>query len=902
MKLAAIVRLLFTKNRINIIIAFFFLWLATVPVRAQKYQLSFENALLSDALLKASKEFDLKVAFDAYKLSRVLVNKEVAGNTASEFMGNLLLNSGYLYQYRHGRFLIVEQDSAKGFVPAVTCQISGTVYDAESGEQLPFATLVFYNQNYSISATSSGSYLAKNIESNPVHITVGYIGYYTIDTVLTWSSPNVECNFRLSRKVFVIDTLKVLRPKVEMVDFRNQVDFATTINAAKLIDLPTLAETDIFKALQLLPGISYSESSSELSIRGGSSDQNLVLYDGQTLYNISHYYGVFSSVNPNIVRDIQVFKGGYDSRYGERVSGIIDITGKSGNQLKPVVIADMNLLSGNLTVETPLGNKFTFIAAGRRSYSDIYATEFANNLFKATTNLPRNESGQLVTVTTPNFKFYDYNTKLTFRRSDNESMTLNMYGGKDVFKNSYTSNSNNDSLQVSSSDNNTWGNFGVSANWYRQWVNSWNTTLQLGASGYTNRYSNTTNIKKLQNSPPNEPYLPETNNNFVSNNQNKLYDYSLLWKGIAYVNEYNQFDVGVLCRYNKISYHKDAGEIYVYDSTRQSALLNSVYMQDRIFLTGNLSLKPGFRLNYYHGNKNVTLEPRLSANYSFSEKVSTRVAVGMYKQFLSQVTIQQESGYIKNFWVLADDSLHPVVKSTHFVAGTTVELGHFLFDVEAYYKDVSGIQEYIYISQYLKNSDFPNYFKDGMQSGGGANQAGKLSPSYYISGSGKSYGLDFFVRFKANKYTSWVSYSVGKSKQRFAALNNNAEIPAPNDQRHQLSWVNMVSLGKWNLGTTTLFSTGRPYIAKTDYKENMPVIRYYERLPNYFRADLSVNYSLKFKQLYAKTGVTIVNLFNTQNYYDVNTRKFDFENTSFNETSIIRSQKLSLNFFVHLVL
>jgi ferric enterobactin receptor len=138
--------------------------------------------------------------------------------------------------------------------------------------------------------------------------------------------------------------------------------------------------------------------------------------------------------------------------------------------------------------------------------------------------------------------------------------------------------------------------------------------------------------------------------------------------------------------------------------------------------------------------------------------------------------------------------------------------------------------------------------------------------------------------------------------QRFAALNNNAEIPAPNDQRHQLSWVNMLSLGKWNLGTTTLFSTGRPYIAKTDYKENMPVIRYYERLPNYFRADLSVNYSLKFKQLYAKTGVTIVNLFNTQNYYDVNTRKFDFENTSFNETSIIRSQKLSLNFFVHLVL
>jgi hypothetical protein len=314
-------------------------------------------------------------------------------------------------------------------------------------------------------------------------------------------------------------------------------------------------------------------------------------------------------------------------------------------------------------------------------------------------------------------------------------------------------------------------------------------------------------------------------------------------------------------------------------------------------LLKQLTLKPGFRFNYYNGDSRFYFEPRFSANYRFSGKISARIATGRYYQYISQALSPQETGYNNSFWVLSDGTTHPVLESDHYIVGSTIESGHFLFDVEAYYKLYSGKQEYIYISQYLKNSDFPNYF-----SGKNPNTPGLMQPSYFISGNGKSYGIDFFVRYKSRRFTSWVSYSIAKSVDQFARINSGAEIPSPNDKTHQLSWVNMFSFGKWNLGTIILFSTGQPYIDNTENDQNLPTIRYYKRLPNYFRCDFSANYNFTIGKIHLKTGATIINLTNTQNYFDVNSRKYDFENTSFSETNLVRSQALSLNLFLHFVL
>jgi hypothetical protein len=903
----AIIRYILRKKPIKTVsIALIFI-LFCISSHAQEYKLINDNETLSQVLLKASKQFNIKVAFDAQKLATISVKEKVEGKTIDEFLHNLLSDFGLDFQYKHGTYLIVNKDPQSGNTVSEDYQIIGNITDKETGEQLPLATVTIPDQNYSIAASTNGSFYIKNKTSKPVHLNVSYIGYYQIDTVINFNTPSKDCEFKLNRKSQTIDTVVVKVPKIDMIEYRNDVDFAITINPAKLNDLPIFAETDIFKSLQLLPGISYSENSSELSIRGGSSDQNLVLYDGQTLYNLSHYYGIFSSINPNIVKDVQVYRGGYDSRYGERVSGIIDITSKTGNQLKPTIYGDLNLLSANLAAEIPLNKKLTLVMTGRRSYSDLYSTEFANNLIENNTNPVLKNPNSIITQTTPTFYFYDYNSKLTYRINNKENLSLSVYGGADYYNNQY--NVNTKSLEAIIHDNNTWSNYGISASWLKQWNGPFFSNLMIGTSGYVNNNKNTTILDDSTHIQPNTKYLPNPINYFNSNDENKLSDFFISLRNTWYLNNTNQVDFGLLTRRNSIYYHKDAGKIYVYDNTNQKSWIYSSYIQDRILLFDHLTLKPGIRLSLYDGNNKFYLEPRFAADYKFSENFSARFATGHFCQFINEVVSQQDVGYTKNFWVLADNSLHPVVTSNHFIIGSTYEKGNLLIDIEAYYKNYSGLQEYLYISQFLKNSDFPHYFpsknseaqqrKKNLPFSQNPGITNPTQPSYYISGIGKSYGIDLSLQYKYRNFTSWISYSLSKSVHQFPDLLQDKEFPAPNDQRHQFSWANMLSVAKWNFGTTTLFSTGKPYIDFSNDNSPIPITRVYKRLPNYFRTDLSANYSFTFIKTKFKMGATLINIFNTQNYFDINNRKFDFENTSFSDTNIIRAQKLSFNLFLH---
>jgi ferric enterobactin receptor len=868
---------------------------------AQDYKLTFGKDIpLSEALLQSSRMLNFRVAFDAQRLQAVNAKDEANGNSIEEFLSDLLKDSGFKYLYKHGSYLIIRDDSEFSGRSVRECQLTGSVIDSKTGEQLPFASIKLPDQSIGAMASTNGTFSIKNIVSNPVQIIISYIGYHTLDTLLNWTNPNINVVFRLKQEVTKIGSVDVIHSKSEIVDYRGNVDFATTINPAKLVDMPALVETDIFRTLQLLPGICYSESSSELSIRGGTSDQNLILFDGQTLYNLSHYYGVFSSINPNIVKDIQVYKGGFDSRYGERISGIVDITGKSGNQMKPAVCADINLLNVNLAVEIPVTKKLTFLAAGRRSYSDIYSTSFADNLFNQHIPIFRSSPDDIIKISEPSFYFYDINGKLNYRISNNENISISVYGGKDFYENSYTYSSR--AMYVSNSDSNSWKNYGISANWQKQWSSSFFSSLLIGSSGYTSTSSNNTQINRLQSGGPEHKFLPDSQNVFKTQNLNELKDLSFSIRNTYDINSFNQFNFGFLIRKNDIFYHKDAGDIYIYDNTKQTSWISSLYAQDRLTVSENLVLKPGFRISYYAGNRNIYLEPRFAANLSLSENFSCRMATGLYNQFISQVMAQQETGYNRSFWVLTNDSVNPVLKAKHLIIGATYNKKKFTLDVEGYYKHFNGIQEYIYISQFLRNTDFEKYFPPDPVNPPPPGEQVISNPSYFITGSGKSYGIDFFVSYKGQYYTNWLSYSLSKSVHIFDMINYGEEIPSLTDQTHQVTISNLFTIGKWNLGAILLFSTGRPFIVNMGNEMQLPIIRQYDRLPNYFRCDISANYNFLIKSLRIKTGVSVINLFNNQNYLDVNSRTFNFDDTSFSQINLIQSQKLSLNVFLHISL
>ncbi len=882
-----------SKSIFGIIVLLFFF---EYKPYSQEYHINFsQGTSLSEALIESSRKYHFRVAYDASRLQAINARNEATGNSVDEYLNSLLENSGFIFSYKHGSYLIIDEIQDKTGVIASECQLMASVIDNETGEQLPFASIMLPEQNIQAMASTNGTFTVKSVISNPMHIIIKYIGYRTLDTAIHWSGNQLNVAFRLSQEASKISPVDIVQNKPDVIEVKSDVDFATSLNPSRLIDLPAIVEADIFRTLQLLPGIRYSENSSELSIRGGTSDQNLVLFDGQTLYNLSHYYGVFSSVNPNIVKDIEVYKGGFDSRYGERIAGIVDITGKSGNQMKPAFQADINLLSVNLALELPVTKKLTMILAGRRSYSDIYKTSFAGNLFDKFRPV-RNALGDTVIVSEPSFYFYDLNGKLNYRISSTENISLSIYGGKDHFENSYSINSH--AFHISNADSNVWHNYGLSMNWQKQWNASFFSSAVVSYSGYDNSSSNLTIINSMSPGGPGHEFLPDSQNFFRTSSHNTLKDLSLSMRNAYQINNYNKLNFGFLIRKNDIFYHKDADRIYIYDNTTRSSSVSSVYIQDQISASENFVIKPGFRLTYYEGTNNFYFEPRLSVNYNLDENFSLRFATGHYNQFISQVYSQQETGYNRNFWVLSNDSVNPVLKANHFIAGATFRKGKFQFDAEGYYKQYTGIQEYFYVSQFLRNTDFRNYFPSQNQSQGA--QASTSSPSYFISGAGRSYGIDFFASYNIRNFESWISYSLSKSEQNFDQINSGNTIPALTDQRHQFSFTNLYNIGKWNLGSVLLFYTGRPYIIATRNHANNTIERRYERLPNYFRFDVSANYNFRIKMVRFKTGISVINLFNNSNYFDANTRKFDFESTTFSETNLIQSQKLSLNVFLHI--
>jgi len=882
------------RNKRTIVYVTLISFLFSSNLLAQTYRLTFNNIPLSDALVEVSGQLGIKVAFDSKKLGSIIISKEVSGETPGEVISSLLRSTGYEFRIKYDRYLITEkgkEEKNTGY------QLMGCVSDRSTEEHLPYATVILYNKNLFASASENGSFCFKNIDTGNVHLQVSYIGYNPLDTTILLTGHQTTFNLKLNRRIESIDTIVVKATRLEMVDLRNDVDFATIIDPSRLNDLPVLAETDVFRMLQLIPGISYTENAQGLSIRGGSSDQNLVLFDGQVLYNLSHCYGLVSAINPNVIKDLQVYKGGYDSRFGERVSGIVDITGKTGNQTRPTVYGDLNLLSANIAIEIPAGKKLSFIGAARRSYSDMYSTGLSNRLYDRNINWLRGDSVRILDRTRPKYYFYDYNAKLTFRPDNMESFSISTYGGKDYFRNSYSGSS--DSLFIFSTDKNTWSNRGLSISWLKLWDGSFYSSLQAGSSGYKNISSNTTTIDRSQTSHVDPVFLPTPISTFNTYSNNILGDLFISSRNNFKISNRNQADFGFLARRNTIYYHKDAENVFVYDNMRQSGWSASAFIQDRINIFERLILKPGIRMSYYNNSGKLYAEPRFSANFKASEAFSFRIATGRYYQFINQVLAQQETGYNKNFWVMTDRKDHPAVSSNHYIAGFTAENGRFLLDAEAYYKTFSGIQEYVFVSQFLEHSNFPDYFPGN---GTGAPPPKDKRASFYVTGKGKSYGLDLLLRYKGRIYTSWFSWSLGHSRQNFPEINSGSEIPAPADQPFQISWTNMFSLSKWNLGTILLYSAGRPYIDYTTSSNHLPIERSYKRLPEYFRTDLSVNRNFSAGRIKLKGGIALINLFNTKNYFDVNTRKFDFENSSFSETTLIQSQPFSINLFIHFAL
>ena len=758
--------------------------------------------------------------------------------------------------------------------------ISGIVKDKGSGETLPFANVFVKDTNIGTTTNADGFFTLFDIPSETSTIQVQYLGYKVETLVLTPEMVKGKITILLIPDNNQLDEVVVSNDSGQQIIKMNKSVSQISLSPKKLASIPNLGEKDIFRAIQLLPGVSgTNESSSGLYVRGGTPDQNLVLLDGFTVYHVDHFYGFFSAFNSGAVKDIQLFKGGFPAEYGGRISSVMDLTGKTGNSNKLSLSAGLSLLSANATVEIPIGEKANLLIAGRRSYTDILKSGLYNSIFDLYNdsnqtngnNLP-NFNGFQQNQTQPSFYFYDLNTKFSYKPSDKDIISVSVYNGEDNLdssrenQNTFGSGTEERTINSDIEDLLNWGNWGSSVRWARQWSDKLYTNVVGAYSNYFSKRKriNDISIQLADSTNTNKSGLVEDNN---------LKDFTLRIHNEYKVNSKHSLEFGGQLTMNEVEYNYILNDSITVIDQKDKGLLKTAYLQDKWSPTEKLNIVGGIRATHFDVTDEIYYEPRLSVSYKVNDKVKFKGAWGKYYQFVNRIVREDVTQGSRDFWLLANKENSPISFSQHFILGTSYEVDDWLFDVEFFEKEMTGLTEFSLRFQSALGTD-PN-------------------DQLFFEGTGISRGVDFLIQKKVGKYTGWLGYTLSEVVHTFPDLSN-SPFYSLNDQRHEFKIVNVLKAGRWDLGATWVYGSGKPYTApngiytitlldgtETEYvsigeKNGL-------RIDPYHRLDLSATYNFNISSGKGEMGLSVFNLYNkTNTWYN----EFEVVDNQVTETNV----------------
>ena len=750
--------------------------------------------------------------------------------------------------------------------------VTGRVVDTKTGENLPYAHVNVAATKQTVRTNIDGYFTLLRVPTDTSTLIISYLGYQDIRFKLHPDEP--VRNLRLELESSIVDltavNVTVAAQKAEVMKASTDEVSLIQLTPRNLTKLPNIGERDVFRALQLMPGVSAAnESSSGLYVRGGTPDQTLVLFDGFTVYNVDHLYGFFSAFNYNALKSVQLYKGGFDAKYGGRLSGVVEMTGKEGNRNRFNVGGDASFLSVNAYAEGPIGKKVTFLLAGRRSFKgplyqklfDQFQTTTSTQPQMATRN--RRNNNQLETSQQVASYFYDLNGRVTFHPTERDQVTLSVYNGQDHLDNSQSialpsfgrGNQTNTaasttSNSLSNTDLSDWGNTGSSLKWSRRWSDRLYINTLISYSNYFSErdLSNTTSIRRV-NSTAN------TDVKFGTFETNNLTDVTAKSDLEFKASDQHSFGAGVQFTQNVIDYAYSSNDTVTLLQKHDRGTFAAAYLQDQVRLLDNhLILKPGIRATYYNVTGKVYAEPRLSAIYQLTDRIKLKGAVGQYYQFAKQVTREDISQGNRTFWLLANKDYLPVGSAVHFIAGASYETAGYLFDVEAYAKNLTGVTEYT--------------LRFASQIG-----RGLLPSETFYTGTGTVRGIDFLVQKKVGDYTGWVGYTYAVALNNITAYSDKPYY-ANQDVRNEFKSINNYHWKRFDFALTWIFASGRPYTSIVgEYSVSLldgtsktftnPSAKNANRFPAYNRMDVSATYNFK----YGSIGVSVFNLYNRQNIW-----------------------------------
>jgi outer membrane cobalamin receptor len=834
--------------------------------------LEVEKAPLREAIRELVTQTKLQIVYSDALVHGIEVSCACKNVTLRQALDMLLEGTRLAYKVmKDGQIVIVKYD------PEKKVNVKGFVRDEKSGETLPYANISLVGKNRGTASNTNGYFVLVNVPSGPYTLRVRYIGYKTLDVPLFAFETIEPLDIRMKSQAVQGEEVLVTAENLQTMEV-SENPAQIRLSPRQIRSLPSVGEVDIFRSLQLLPGISgVNDGSSGLYIRGGTPAQNLVLFDGMTIYYVDHFFGFISAFNTEAVKDVRVFKGGFPASFGGRTSSVVELTGKSGSFDNFNVSGSMNLLSGSGVVQVPIGGKGAWLLSFRRSYTDFIKSGLYNKIYESITG--QNKSGEAdtqsqqnpvpgggpggrfaprVETATPDFYYYDLNSKLSYALSKNDIFSLSFYSGNDNLDQTqeagnvrFRRNPNIGNRQINRitfEDQTRWGNIGSSGKWSRVWSDRLYSNLLAAYSQYRSE-----SIRGIDAGTEDPNAIRR---NFSSTEENQIRDFTLRLDTEWQLDKSHRLELGAWFSRTNVQVNFTANDTLQILRRDDDALQSAFYLQDRWQVFKPLELTLGLRTTNYDLTQKNYLEPRAAFRLALNKNLRLKGAWGQYYQFITRVVNEDVLRGNRDFWLLANERLDPGY-AEHSILGLSYETGDYLFEVEAYYKDLDGVAE------------FSQRFRRGPED---------RPEDLFFLGTGVAKGIEFLAQKKFGRLNGWASYTLAKVDYTISAFNDGGPYPADQDRRHEVKLVGNYKLGKWNFAATWVYASGSPYTApETQYAidlldgQSRSYIHVGDknsyRLPAYHRLDVSLSRQFQTHSLLFDLGLSVFNVYNRANVW-----------------------------------
>ncbi len=729
--------------------------------------------------------------------------------------------------------------------------ISGYVTDNATKETLIGATVQITSLKKGSKTNKSGFFSLTNIPPGEYTVTVSFIGYEKLtNTIKFKKTEQIRKDFLLITKESTTDEITITAERE--IEKREISISKVNVPVTQIKEIRIGGESDVFRALQMLPGVlTSSQISSGLFVRGGSPDQNLVLLDGATVYNPTHIFGFISTFNTDAIKDVELIKGGFPAQYGGRLSAVLNMTQKDGNRENFEGNASLGIISSRASLQGPMGwEGGSYFISGRSTYFDL--------IKKAMDEDPKDPL--------PDFGFYDLNAKFTQDLGIDDKIFASGFFSKDNF------GIDNKGLVMDLDLSNKL----LGLRWNKIWADNLFSNVNLSWSKYGNKLTvDNSGYKGIMDNSI-EDYTAKVNFEWFASDEITA----------VFGSEINNYNFRYLQNFSgntdSTQTGSDGGTINLKVKDWNYAAFAHLNWQ----LTGEISLQGGLRTYYWQQRDIVLLDPRFAVRFAIDDNSAFKFSWGIYHQNLRLSAMPDFSFF--DTW-LPTDSTVDCAKANHYILSYETKIfADIDFSIDAYYKSLSNVSEVNMTAT-----------------------EGTTVSDVFEMGSAKAYGFELFFQKKVGNFTGWFGYAYGVIKSKFENINNGEEFHPKYDRTHDIKLVLQYRLDEsWDFGANFTFQSGQSYTGATSrFQTRMPdenfgnghifpSQKYGQRLPASHQLNISIGKKFDIFGLKSRLNLDIYNVYNHKDilmrYYDTSEKEAELKDVTL--LPIIPSLSLEINF------